>query len=343
MALSRGRRGGRAGTDYWPGFVDILSTLLLVVTFLMSLFMLVQFVVSQEASSKDAALAKLQRQIAQLTDFLAMERTKKKNVEQELISLTATLSQNDKERTRLMGLVDAQGAKGASTDSRFVALSSDLDAQKKLSSEALAQVELLNQQIAALRRQIAALEQALDASEKRDKESQTQISDLGQRLNVALARKVQELARYRSDFFGKLRQVLGDREGVQVVGDRFVFQSEILFDSGAAVIRPEGLAQLDKLATALNELETQIPRDINWVLRVDGHTDVRPIVTSMFPSNWELSSGRAISVVKFLMSRGVPANRLAAAGFGENQPLAVGASDDDFRRNRRIELKLTER
>lgn len=342
MALARNRKS-HAGTNYWPGFVDILSTLLLVVTFLMSLFMLVQFVVSQEASGKDAALARLQRQIAQLTEFLAMERTKKKTADSELTSLSATLATSEKERSRLQGLIDAQGAKGVSADARVATLSGDLDAQKKLSSEALAQVELLNQQIAALRRQIAALEQALEASERRDKESQTQISDLGQRLNVALARKVQELARYRSDFFGKLRQVLGDREGVQVVGDRFVFQSEILFDSGSASLKPDSLSQLDKLATALKELETQIPRDINWVLRVDGHTDVRPIVTSSFPSNWELSSGRAISVVKFLMSRGVAANRLAAAGFGENQPLALGASDEDFSRNRRIELKLTER
>jgi chemotaxis protein MotB len=342
MALSRRRRGGE-GTNYWPGFVDILSTLLLVVTFLMSLFMLVQFVVSQEASGKDAALAKLQRQISQITELLSLERTKKKNAEQDLISLNATLAGSEKERVRLLGQLDAQGSKGSSADTRIVALTSDLDSQKKLSAEAMTQVELLNQQIAALRRQIGALEQALDASEKRDKESQTQISDLGQRLNVALARKVQELARYRSDFFGKLRAVLGDRDGVQVVGDRFVFQSEILFDSGSALLRADGLAQLDKLATALKELEGQIPRDINWVLRVDGHTDVRPIVTPAFPSNWELSSGRAISVVKFLMSRGVPANRLAAAGFGENQPLASGVAEEDYRRNRRIELKLTER
>jgi chemotaxis protein MotB len=309
----------------------------------MSLFMLVQFVVSQEASGKDAALAKLQRQISQITELLSMERTKKKNAEQDLISLNATLAGSEKERVRLLGQLDTQGSKGSSADSRIVALSSELDSHKKLSAEAMAQLELLNQQIGALRRQIAALEQALDASEKRDKESQTQVSDLGQRLNVALARKVQELARYRSDFFGKLRAVLGDRDGVQVVGDRFVFQSEILFDSGSAQLRPDGLAQLDKLATALNELEGQIPRDINWVLRVDGHTDVRRIVTAAFPSNWELSSGRAISVVKFLMSRGVPANRLAAAGFGENQPLAAGTAEEDYRRNRRIELKLTER
>jgi chemotaxis protein MotB len=342
MALARNRRG-TAATNYWPGFVDILSTLLLVVTFLMSLFMLVQFIVSQESSGKDAALSKLQRRIAQLTDLLALEKTRKKNADQELMALNATLAGSEKEKARLAKLLDAQGAKGSSADSRIALLSSDLDKQKKISSEALAQVELLNQQIAALRRQIAALEQALEASEKRDKESQTQIADLGRRLNVALARKVQELARYRSNFFGKLREVLGEREGVQVVGDRFVFQSEILFDSGSAVVKPDGLAQLDKVAMALNELETQIPRDINWVMRVDGHTDVRPITTATFPSNWELSSARAISVVKFLTSRGVPANRLAAAGFGENQPLALGATEEDFRRNRRIELKLTQR
>ena len=206
-----------------------------------------------------------------------------------------------------------------------------------------AQVELLNQQIAALRRQLAAIESALDTSEQRDKEAQARIADLGQRLNIALAQRVQELSRYRSEFFGRLSAILSDRPDIRVVGDRFVFQSEVFFDSGSAVIRPEGLAELDKLAGALGELEKQIPKEIAWVLRIDGHTDVRPIVTPQYPSNWALSAARAISVVQYLISKGISPQRLVAAGFGEFQPLENDRTEEAYRRNRRIELKLTER
>ncbi len=183
----------------------------------------------------------------------------------------------------------------------------------------------------------------LGDSEKRDKQSQAQIADLGQRLNVALAKRVQELSQYRSTFFGELKKSLGDRDDIQVVGDRFVFQSEIFFESGSADLTAAGLAELDKLAIALQQLEARIPKELNWVLRIDGHTDIRPIATPTFRSNWELSSSRAISVVKYLIGHGVPAYRLVAAGFGEFQPFGNGNTEADLRRNRRIELKLTER
>jgi chemotaxis protein MotB len=342
MAAARGRRR-HAGIDYWPGFVDALSTLLLVVTFLMSLFMVAQYFVSQEASGKDAALNKLNRQIAELTSLLSLTKLNEQNAKDQLASLQATLGASEKEKKRLLGLLNAQGDKGSSADARVAAVTSQLDEQKQISAQALAQVELLNQQIAALRRQIAALETALDASEKRDKESQTRIADLGRRLNVALAKKVEELSRYRSTFFGELRKILGNRDDIQIVGDRFVFQAEVLFDSGSAEINPQGLPQLEKLAVALRELESKIPSKLHWVLRIDGHTDVRPINTAMFRSNWELSTARAISVLKFLIAKGVSPNRLAAAGFGEYQPLATGSTEADLRRNRRIELKLTEK
>jgi chemotaxis protein MotB len=341
MALARGRR--RPQQDYWPGFVDVLSTLLLVVTFLMSMFMVAQYFASQESSGKDTALSALKKQIASLNELLALEKSGKKKVQDELAALSITLGAADKEKNRLQGLLGSLGEKGGAADQRIAALSGEVDEQKKISSQALAQVELLNQQIAALRRQISALEATLDSSEKRDKDSQARIADLGQRLNVALAQRVQELSRYRSDFFGGLRKVLGNRDDIQIVGDRFVFQAEVFFDSGSAELNPEGQAQLDKLGAALLELEKQIPADINWVMRVDGHTDARPIATAIFASNWELSSARAISVVKHLITRGVPANRLVAAGFGEYQPLVGGISEGEMRRNRRIELKLTER
>lgn len=342
MALSRGRR--RPGAiDYWPGFVDALSTLLLVVTFLMVLFMVAQYFVAQEASGKDTVLAKLQRQIAQMADLLALERSQKKSAQDELSALQATLSASEAEKKRLSGLLSTEGQKGTSAEARVAAVTKQLDEQRGLTAQALAQIELLNQQILALRKQIAALEASLGESEKRDKQSQAQIADLGQRLNVALAKRVQELAQYRSNFFGELKKALGDRDDIQVVGDRFVFQAEIFFDSGSADLTPGGDVQLDKLATALQQLEGRIPKELNWVLRIDGHTDIRPISTSTFKSNWELSSARAISVVKYLISKGVPPNRLVAAGFGEFQPLASGNTEGDLRRNRRIELKLTER
>ena len=217
-----------------------------------------------------------------------------------------------------------------------------LDAEKQLSARASAQVEILNQQISALRRQLAALEDALSASEQRDRESQVRISDLGSRLNLALAQKVQELSRYRSDFFGRLRDILGTKPGVRVVGDRFVFESEVLFDTGRAEVSAAGRSQMEQLASALQDLEREIPPEIPWVMRVDGHTDKRP-VNVQFRSNWELSAARAISVVQFLVSRGVSPQRLVAAGFGEFQPLDAGDTDEALRRNRRIELKLTER
>jgi chemotaxis protein MotB len=215
--------------------------------------------------------------------------------------------------------------------------------QEALTDEATAQVALLNRQIAALRQQLATLSEALDVSEAENEAKEVQIADLGRRLNAALATKVQELARFRSDFFGRLRELLGDRQDIRVVGDRFVFQSEVLFPSGSAELEPEGRVQLAQLAGALAEIATTIPEDIDWVLRVDGHTDRRPISTPEFPSNWELSTARAISVVKFLIVRGIEANRLAATGFGEFQPLDTGSDEIAFRRNRRIELKLTQR
>jgi chemotaxis protein MotB len=342
MALSRSRN--RAGvTNYWPGYVDMLSTLLLVVTFLMSLFMLTNYFITTQTSGKDTLLSRLNRQLSQLTELLALERSKKESVEDSLAALQATLIDKENENARLTGLLGEQGGKTEGAETRASALGGQLDQQKKITNEALAKVEILNQQLAALRLQLAQLQDALDASEAKDRESQVKIADLGQRLNVALAKKVQELARYRSDFFGKLREALGDRPDFQIVGDRFVFASDVLFDSGSAALKPEAGPQLDKLVDALKQLEGKIPPDIAWVMRVDGHTDIKPIVTSEFPSNWELSSARAISVVRYLMDKGVPANRLVAAGFAEFQPLDPGNSDEALRKNRRIELKLTER
>ncbi|MFS8037682.1 peptidoglycan -binding protein [Xanthobacter sp. AM11] len=339
MAL--GRRGRDRHIDYWPGFVDALSTLLLVFVFLLSVFMLTQFFLTQEMSGKDDVMQRLQAQIRQLTELLSLERATSQTTEGELLAMRASLEASEAERTRLSGNLAAVPV--APDRGQAQALSREMDLQKDIAARAAAQIELLNQQIAALRRQMAALEEALNVSEKRDVESQAKISDLGRRLNVALAQRVQELTRFRSEFFGRLRDILGNRPDIRVVGDRFVFQSEVFFDPGSATPRPEARAELDKLAAAILELEKNIPPDISWALRIDGHTDSRPIATAQFPSNWELSAARAIAVVQYLIAKGVSPAHLIAAGFGEYQPIDTGITDEARARNRRIELKLTER
>ncbi|WP_332712387.1 peptidoglycan -binding protein [Pelagibacterium mangrovi] len=340
MALVRGRSTERVNS--WPGYVDALSSLLLVIIFMLSMFMIAQFFLNQEILGRDSALSRLNAQIAELTELLQLERANSEDLELSIASLSATLSGVESERDSLQSELAGIGVGIGEYDATIAGLEAELSDERELSSEAQAQVALLNQQLAALRQQIGALEAALEASELRDVESRTQIADLGRRLNVALAQRVQDLSRYRSDFFGRLREILEGRSDVQVVGDRFVFQSEVLFDAGQAVISDEGEVQIASLADAILELETEIPSDIPWVLRIDGHTDRRPISTPQFPSNWELSAARAIAVAKLLVEQGVSPNRLLAAGFGEFAPLDPGDSDEAYRRNRRIEFKLTE-
>lgn len=343
MALARNRRSQRT-VDYWPGFVDALSTLLLAIMFLLTVFVLAQFFLSREISGKDDVLNRLTSQINELTQLLALEKSGKQDLEDALANLQASLAQSESDRTRLQQLLDSGSGASDAANARVTTLEGELDTEKQVSARAASQIELLNQQIAALRSQIAAVEEALQASEAKDKSSQTKIADLGRRLNVALAQRVQELNRYRSDFFGRLREILSDRENIRIVGDRFVFQSEVLFPSGGNELNEAGQVEMKKLATALLDLAKEIPAEINWVLRVDGHTDNVPLSgTGRYRDNWELSSARATSVVKFLIANGVPANRLVAAGFGEFQPIAEGNDDAAKATNRRIELKLTER
>ncbi len=342
MALARARRD--SSMNYWPGFVDALSTLVLGIIFLLTVFVVVQFYLTQEVTGKDTALTRLNAQIASLTELLSLEKTGKISLEEQLAQLRSSLVTAEGDRDRYKGLYEGVGAGASDAQGKIADLNNQVDNEKRISARALAQIEVLNQQITQLRRQLSALEEALDASEKKDKESQGKIADLGQRLNVALAQRVQELSRYRSDFFGRLRTILGNRPDIRIVGDRFVFQSEVFFDTGQAVLnKPEGRAELDSLAAALLDLEKRIPGEIPWVLRVDGHTDVRPMNSLQFRSNWDLSAARAISVVQYLISKGVSPQRLVAAGFGEFQPIDPERTEEAFSRNRRIELKLTER
>ena len=469
-------RRSRTTTDIWTGFVDALATLLMVIMFLLMLFVVAQFYLSEVLSGKDEALDRLNREVAELADLLALEESANAELQSSVAqlsselqstladrdrlavevgslrglsdSLTARLAElqdrfdsSDAERQRLLAALAATESLMAERDARLAAaeaglaertealeaasreivltkealeraeqayadsaaelarrmkeleeanktvsadretielqlrklaeleqdiaamtlyrqqLEEELQAmmakakqsedaigsEREISAAAKAQVALLNRQLAELRAQIAALNAALEASEARDKEQKAQIVDLGQRLNAALASKVQELARYRSEFFGRLRDVLGDRKDIRIVGDRFVFQSEVLFASGEAQLGQGGREQMAALARTLRDIAASIPGDLDWVLRVDGHTDKAPIHTDRFPSNWELSTARAISVVRFLQQQGIPPERLAATGFGEYQPLDNGESPDVYRRNRRIELKLTQR
>ena len=343
MALSRNRRRDRS-VDYWPGFVDALSTLLLAIMFLLSVFVLAQFFLSREISGRDEVLTRLNSQINELTQLLALEKAGRQDLEDTLANLQASLTSAESEKSRLELLLSQGAGASEAAQNEVGELSQALDAEKRVSERALNQVALLNQQISAMRRQLAALESALEQSEAKDEEAQVKIADLGRRLNVALAQRVQELNRYRSDFFGRLRAILSDRENIRIVGDRFVFQSEVLFPSGGDELNSDGQLEMAKLAEAMLDLSQEIPDEINWVLRVDGHTDNVPLSgTGRYRDNWELSSARATSVVKFLIEQGVPANRLVAAGFGEFQPIAEGDSPEGRDTNRRIELKLTER
>ncbi len=362
MALARMRRPS-GGLNYWPGFVDALSTLILSIIFLLTVFVVMQFYLQRDVANKNSALSHLNAQIAYLGKLLSMEKADSSNLKDQVAQLSTNLTAAENERDRAQSAVDtAQAAAKAAQDQltditgqlagekktsavaqgKITELGGQLEGEKKISTDGLAEVNALNQQIVALRNQLTALAQTLGAAEKKNAEAQTRITDLGQQLNLALAEKVNELNRYRSNFFGKLREILGDRPDIRVVGDRFVFQSEVFFDSGRSDLKPEGRVELDKLAAVLLELEKTIPPDLGWVMRVDGHTDIRP-VTGVFKSNWDLSAARAISVVQYLVSKGVPPQRLVAAGFGEFQPIDPGNNEDAYRRNRRIEFKLTER
>lgn len=321
--------------DHWPGFVDALATLLLVIVFLLSIFVAGQFALSRALTGRDEQLAALNAQLAILADELDLARDENAELTQRITGLETEIagleSQNDLLNT---ALTMAEGQQAA--------LQAELDSERELSSESMQALALLNQQLQVLRDQIATLNAALEASEQRAEEAEAQVINLGERLNAALAERAAELAVYRSDFFGRLRAILGNRTGVRIVGDRFVFESDVLFASGSADLSAEGRESLRPIADAIIQLTREIPDDLEWVIRIDGHTDPLPIRTT-YASNWELSAARAISVVNLMEDLGVPSERLVAAGFGEHHPIAEGRTAEAYARNRRIELKLTAR
>lgn len=397
----------------WPGFVDALATLLMVIIFLLMIFVLAQFFLGQALSGRDKALRALENDLSALSKVLALTKTENEqlqlgvnslrdqlsaslesraNLEQQLAGLRAdyasaqselsslkSRSAADKEAIdrQLKGIADLSGDvaalkalkeelekevsalsfRASEAESKRAELAKSLESVKterdglqvglaekqEIADTARAQLALMNKQMAALRQQLDQLNAALDAAEVEAKAKNVQIQSLGQRLNAALATKVQELSRYRSEFFGRLRQVIGNRDDVRIVGDRFVLQSELLFAKGSADIGEGGQRELAKLATTLLEIAVTMPGDIDWILSIDGHTDIDPIATPKFPSNWELSTARALSVLHQLTREGIPPKRLAATGYGEHYPIAPGRSEIDKAKNRRIEFKFTQR
>ncbi len=399
MALRARRHSGGNGLEAWPGYVDALSTLLMVIIFVLLVFVLAQAFLSAALSGRNQQLEKATRDLAQLSQALSLEQGKEANLEQSIAQLTSSLTQRSAERDRLQSQLNSVTAQNEATKAqvaelqkmvtadkatiqarvgdlaalsdqvraltalrdelekqaqdaaaksltdaqRNAAVQAQLGDEKKLGDSARAQIALFNQQIDALKQQLSSLSTALDLTQRQSQDKDTQIGNLVQKLNTALASKVEELQQYRSDFFGKLRSVLANRPGVQIVGDRFVFQSEVLFPVGSAELTPAGVAEITALAVTIKDIAAEIPKDVHWIMRIDGHTDPQPVKGGAYSSNWELSAARAITVVKLLIADGVPAEHLAATGFGEYQPLGPGDTPDDYAKDRRIELRLTDR
>ena len=399
MALAR-LGGARRPENYtWPGFVDALATLLMVIIFVLLVFVLIQVNLAYRVAGQDATMNDMRAQIVSLGDLLNLERKANDELKDELAGIsslldattkerdslvtqlanaTATLSLRDSEIRQLtaiqaqteesleaarqtiaervaaleaieLTLAEAQAklmeseveiADAAARNVSSLARISELETNNAASQAEVAQ---MTNAVTALRLRIEELTSLLAEKEAQAARDKIAIASLGKSLNNALASRVQELQRFRSEFFGRLREVLRGRDDVRIVGDRFVFQSEVLFAQGAASLGPEGEEKLGQLAVALNQIAAEIPDDIDWILQVEGHTDDIPVRAGRFADNWDLSTERALSVVRFLAESGLPANRLAAAGYGEFQPLDDAGSDEARRRNRRIEMKLTQR
>ena len=349
MSVRANRRAHRA-LDIWPGFVDALAALLIIIIFVLMVFMVAQFYLNETLSNRDTALQRLNLRINELVDLLVVEQQTAGDLRDTLSGLSSDLQGSETTKEDLLAAIaeaeaDLQNRESRISDIEEELANSDqrLSAEAAMSDEAKLEVVLLNRQLAALRRQLTRIEAALNAAEATGEVQKVEIADLGQRLNLALAVRVEELEKYRSEFFGRLRQVIGERDDIRIVGDRFVFQSEVLFQSGAADLQPGGRIQLARLADTLKDLSSEIPADLDWILRVDGHTDTNPIHTADFPSNWELSQARALSVVRYFVDQGIPEKRLVAAGFGEFHPLVEGDSPEDLAGNRRIEIKFDQR
>jgi chemotaxis protein MotB len=352
----------RSSVNIWPGFVDMLASVLLVFIFMLMIFVVAQFFLADLARSRFGAIDQLSTNLHALLDELNVEKAQQERLREDLqrvqadrdglrTQLTALTDSGERQARRIDTLQERLGEQARELSQReeqVLVLNRRISEQdtslrdaRALDADARARIERLDRQLADLRSLFHQVSAALSDSQRSNERYELEVGELGRRLNIALAEKVQTLSRYRSDFFGRMRDVLGNRDDIQIAGDRFVFQSELLFDSGSAELAPAGRTQLDRLAGVLESVAAQIPADVDWILRVDGHTDRRPIRTADFPSNWELSTARALSIVRYLIDRGIPPHRLAAAGFGQFRPLDDGDDAAALARNRRIEIKFT--
>jgi chemotaxis protein MotB len=358
------RRRGDNGLNAWPGYVDALSTLLMVIIFVLLVFVLAQAFLSVTLSSRDKQLDQVNRQLAELTNMLSLERGRAAELQVAIAQLNQQVTTGNDVRAALaqrLAVAQSQAAQANQTREQLAAQLAEAQAQladanaraltatqqsaadKQFSDSARAQIAQLSAQVEQLKAQLAAVAKALDLAVTEGRDKDAQITNLGQRLNAALAAKVEELQQYRSEFFGRLRQVLANRPGISIVGDRFVFQSEVLFPVGSADLTDAGTAQMDTLATTIKQIMPEIPPNIHWILQVNGFTDSQPIKGGPYPTNWELSAARAITVVKLLATDGVPPEHLAATGFADFQPLDHADTPEAYAKNRRIELRLTDR
>ncbi len=343
--------------NFWPSFVDALSTLLIVVLFFLLLFVLAHFFMGRNLDTKNSEIDQLNRHLENLAFELSTQQQinqglteKLRNQREEAQKLSEEITGLKDEQTKTLAQIalleadiKALTLRKRELENETSQKSARIKEEQKISQEAKAHLAVLTAQTEKLTKELEKLSALLDQAEEKDKKQKAQIADLGKKLNRALAAKASELSSYRSEFFGTLRKVLKDRDDFRIEGDRFVFQSELFFKSGSAFLEDKGKKQLNILARTLKELQKKIPSKIPWVLRVDGHTDNVPIHNELYSSNWQLSANRAIAVVQYLIEQGVPPRYLVAAGFGQHQPIDKRNTEAARRKNRRIEFKLTER
>ncbi len=344
------RRRSRSTVNVWPGYVDALSALLMLIIFMLLIYVVSQLYLSQTLSDRNLELAKLNDRLNDISRLLGLEEERSTVLASQL---DASLERNqqlqgrfDSVRNQLMQTTaekKGQEEQLVALNETIAARDQALDEKDELSASQQAMILRLSNQIAALENQLRQIAAALELQEQQTAAKEAELKDISRRLNTLLAERVNELQQYQSEFFARLRRILAENENIRVVGDRFLLPSELLFASGSADLGEEGQRELDKLAGVLLDVVERIPDDIDWILRIDGHTDRVPINTPRFPSNWELSTARAVAVVRYLAEQGVPERRMVAAGFGEFFPVADGTSADALQQNRRIELKLTDR
>ena len=343
--------------NYWPGFVDVLGTLLIVTIFTVLISTITQIYFNDQLEVKRGEISNLDEEIKNLMEQLGGVTKNKEAIEKKFLKLESQFENLKAEKNSLKESLSKtqyilkmkNKELGDLVKERSNLLENIQKGNEKLETLSFEnkkyEVDIfeMKRNIEKLNDRLSELSSLLIAAEEKDKANKVKVENLGKKLNQALAGKLQEISKYQSEFFKKIREVLGDREDIIISGDRFIFPSEIFFESGSDYIQETGRQKLFNIAISLKEISEKIPNKIDWILRIDGHTDKVPINNEKFKSNWHLSSSRAINIVKFFIEQGIPPNRLVAAGFGEYSPLLLDQSEKAYEKNRRIEIKLTTR